>query len=125
MRRRHFLAASAFAAACHATSAAEAGRRVRVGVIGHSGRGEYGHGLDTMWLSVPETEVVAFADADEKGRAKEQGKLKEAKAFADYRQKLAEMKPEIPVSIFCMRLCVFFYLFLFFLDILLDFFSSS
>ena len=34
-----------------------------VGVIGHTGRGDYGHGLDTMWLRIPETEIVAVADA--------------------------------------------------------------
>ncbi|MFN5897235.1 MAG: gfo/Idh/MocA family oxidoreductase, partial [Planctomyces sp.] len=27
---------------------------VRVAVIGHTGRGNYGHGLDTMWQQIPE-----------------------------------------------------------------------
>ena len=38
-------------------------------VIGHTGRGNYGHGLDTVWLAVPECRVVAVADADETGLA--------------------------------------------------------
>jgi hypothetical protein len=33
-----------------------------VGVIGHTGRGDYGHGLDTMWLRIPETEIVAACE---------------------------------------------------------------
>ena len=38
---------------------AESERKLRVAVIGHTGHGDYGHGLDTMWLRVPETEIVA------------------------------------------------------------------
>src|SRR5690606_17168270 len=64
-------------------------------VIGHTGHGNYGHGLDTCWLRLPETEVVAFADADESGRQKEQSKLPQARAFADYRIMLKEIRPEI------------------------------
>ena len=40
------------------------GGQLHVAVIGHTGRGDYGHGIDTMWLSVPGTEIVAVADAD-------------------------------------------------------------
>ena len=36
---------------------------MRVGVIGHTGHGDYGHGVNTMWLGMPETEIVAIADA--------------------------------------------------------------
>ena len=39
----------------------------RVAVIGHTGKGNYGHGIDTVWLKVPQCEIVAVADADEKG----------------------------------------------------------
>jgi predicted dehydrogenase len=70
-------------------------RKLRVGVIGHTGRGNYGHGLDTMWLNMPETEIVGVADADEKGRADALKKLKVERGFADYRQMLAEVKPDI------------------------------
>jgi len=71
------------------------GKRWRVGVIGHSGHGNYGHSLDTCWLKVPETEVLAFADANAAGLAKQQVKLPGAKAFADYRKMLVEVQPEI------------------------------
>lgn len=35
--------------------------RYRVAVIGHTGRGNYGHGLDEVWLEVPKARVVAVA----------------------------------------------------------------
>jgi predicted dehydrogenase len=44
---------------------------------------------------LPETEVVAVADADAKGLAKAQTKLPGAKPFADYREMLSAVKPEI------------------------------
>ena len=67
----------------------------RVGVIGSTGRGNYGHGLDTVWLQVPETEIVAVADAHAGGLANAKKKLKAAKGFADYRAMLREAKPDI------------------------------
>ena len=37
----------------------------RVAVIGRTGRGNYGHGLDTVWLNLPETEVgVSFKTSE-------------------------------------------------------------
>ena len=75
--------------------------KYRVGVIGHTGRGNYGHGQDTVWLSLPETEIVAVADADDAGREKAIARLKAPKGFADYRQMLDEAKPDV-VSI-CQR----------------------
>ena len=42
-------------------------KKYRVGVIGHTGKGNYGHGLDVVWLSMPETEIVGVADAHEGG----------------------------------------------------------
>lgn len=94
MNRRHLLAS--FPALLAATPAfAAAGQKLRVAVIGHTGRGNYGHGLDTMWLRIPAVEVVAVADADEKGLAGALKKLPGAKGFADYQQMLAEVKPDI------------------------------
>jgi predicted dehydrogenase len=69
--------------------------KFRVAVIGHTGRGNYGHGIDTVWASLPDQcEVVAVADADEKGRA-EAAKRLSAPPFADYRQMLDEARPQI------------------------------
>ena len=41
----------------------------RIAVIGHTGRGNYGHGVDTCWLKNSACEIVGVADPDEKGRA--------------------------------------------------------
>ena len=69
----------------------------RVVVIGHTGRGNYGHGIDQIWHSVPETQLTAVADPNEQGRAKAIDRLKipTASAFADYRVMLEELRPEI------------------------------
>jgi predicted dehydrogenase len=70
--------------------------KYRVGIIGHTGRGDYGHGIGTVWTHFPDQcEVVAVADADAKGRAEAALKLKAPAAFADYRQMLDEAKPQI------------------------------
>jgi hypothetical protein len=39
----------------------------RVAIIGHTGRGNYGHFLDGVFEGVKGTEVVALADPDEVG----------------------------------------------------------
>lgn len=94
MNRRHFLASTTTAAAAASALAADE-PKVRVAVIGHTGRGNFGHGLDTVWLNLPETEIVAVADADDAGLAGAKKKLKVAAGFADYRKMLAETKPDI------------------------------
>jgi predicted dehydrogenase len=95
MNRKQFLATTLTTSFALAGSGAETGGKLRVAIIGHTGRGNYGHALDTMWLRLPETEIVAVADADEKGLAAEVKKLKLTKGFADYRVMLAEVKPDI------------------------------
>jgi predicted dehydrogenase len=69
--------------------------KYRVGVIGHTGRGNYGHGLDTCFQRNDRCEVVAVADADEKGRQATASKLKVEQTFANYRELLDRMKPDI------------------------------
>ncbi|PAW88691.1 MAG: 3-chlorobenzoate-3,4-dioxygenase [Pedosphaera sp. Tous-C6FEB] len=93
--RRKFLGTVAATGLALTATAADARPRLRVAVIGHTGRGDYGHGLDTMWLKLPETEIVAVADADAKGLAAAQQKLNVKRGFADYRKLLAEVKPDI------------------------------
>jgi predicted dehydrogenase len=100
MQRREFLAAAgSFAAATLIPSrravAETAAKKIRVGVIGHSGRGNYGHGLDTVWLDLPETEIIAVADADPAGLKAALAKLKVTEGFSDYRAMLAAAKPDV------------------------------
>ncbi|MFN4257780.1 MAG: Gfo/Idh/MocA family protein [Gemmataceae bacterium] len=70
-------------------------RTYRVAVIGRTGKGNYGHGLDTVWLSIPNVEIVAVADEDEKGRAAAAQRLKVKNAYADYRDMLDKERPQI------------------------------
>jgi predicted dehydrogenase len=100
LNRRRFLAATSAAVAAGvghraAFSADAPPRCYRVAVIGHTGRGNYGHGLDTVWREVPRTQLVAVADADEKGLADAVKRLGGPKGYRDYRQMLDEVKPEI------------------------------
>lgn len=69
--------------------------KYRVAVIGHTGRGNYGHGLDTVWAELPNCELAAVADADEEGLKKAAARLKAPKAYSDYRKMLDEVKPQI------------------------------
>lgn len=93
MNRRHILAT--LPAALASMPALAAGKKWRVGVIGHTGRGNYGHGLDTMWLRIPEAEIVAVADPDAAGLQAARKKLGAAAGYADYRRMLEEAGPEI------------------------------
>jgi predicted dehydrogenase len=70
-------------------------RRYRVAVIGRTGRGNYGHDLDTAWLDVPNVDIVAVADENEPGRAAAAKRLGARAAYADYRAMLAKERPQI------------------------------
>jgi predicted dehydrogenase len=70
-------------------------KKYRVAVIGRTGKGNYGHGLDTVWLNNDRAEIVAVADEDEKGRAEAQARLKAPNAYGDYLAMLAKEKPQI------------------------------
>src|SRR4029079_13185939 len=70
--------------------------KYRVAIIGHTGRGNYGHGIDNVWLQFKDRcEIVGLADADEKGRGEAVKRVQAPKAYADYRQMLDETKPQI------------------------------
>ena len=89
MQRRNFVLGAAGALA------AQTSRPLRVGIIGHTGRGNYGHGIDTVWKAIDGAQVVAVADPDEQGREKARVRTGAARAFADYRQMLQEDKFDI------------------------------
>ena len=97
-RRRTFLAGAALALPAFLSARLRAespARKRRVAVIGHTGRGNYGHGLDTVWRDMPDCEVVAVADADEAGLAAAVKRLNAPKGYRDYRKMLDEAKPEL------------------------------
>ena len=79
---------------------------LRVAAIGRTGRGDWGHAIDELWAGVDGVQLVAVADESEEGLAKAvvRNKLDASRpgvAFRDWRQMLAEVKPDI-VAI-CMR----------------------
>ncbi|REK09410.1 MAG: gfo/Idh/MocA family oxidoreductase [Planctomycetota bacterium] len=73
---------------------------LRAAVIGSTGRGDYGHGLDLVWNDLPGVELVAVADDNKMGLAAKAKQLKLDKAYPDYRRMLDEVKPDL-VSIGC------------------------
>jgi predicted dehydrogenase len=70
-------------------------KKYRVAVIGRTGKGDYGHGIDTVWLALDNVEIVAVADENEAGRARAAQRLKAPQAYADYRQMLEKERPAI------------------------------
>lgn len=70
-------------------------RNYRVAVIGRTGFGGYGHGLDVVWKEIPGAAVVAVADPDDKGRAAAAKRLGAPRAYADYRVMLEKERPQI------------------------------
>ncbi len=97
MPRRGFIAGvtALTLAGTRAWGAKAMAKRYRVAIIGHTGRGNYGHGIDRVWLEVPQTEIVAVADANEGGRKAAVKRLKVEKGYADYRKMLEESKPDL------------------------------
>jgi predicted dehydrogenase len=67
----------------------------RVGIIGATGRGDYGHGLDFAFNDLEGFEVVAIADSDPTGLAAAGKRLGVDRLYADYREMLAKEKPSI------------------------------
>ena len=68
---------------------------LRVGVIGATGQGGYGHGLDRAFVEVPGTSIVAVADHDQAAGRKKAAQLGLKTAYADYRKMLADEKLDI------------------------------
>jgi len=95
--RREFVKGSMAAGATMALPAYVSGGGVkhRVAVIGRTGRGNYGHGLDVVWKEIEQAELVAVADEDEKGRSEAAARLGVTRAYADYRVMLEKERPEI------------------------------
>ncbi|MBX6315644.1 MAG: Gfo/Idh/MocA family oxidoreductase [Isosphaeraceae bacterium] len=66
----------------------------RAAVIGRTGRGDYGHGLDVAFRDHPKLKVVAVADDDPKGLAAAAKRLGVDRAYPDYRTMLDREKPQ-------------------------------
>ena len=99
MRRRDFIAGAAFGLSTLAVGqsgrAGAKGAKYKVAVIGRTGRGNYGHGLDVVWNDIDQAQVVAVADPNPEGRRAAAKRLKAPKSYSDYRQMLEKERPQI------------------------------
>lgn len=93
--RRQFVSTLLGATACAGLSShAQPGRR-KAAIIGHTGRGNYGHGLDELFTGLSNVDLVAIADADPDGLAKAAAKTKAARRYLSYREMLEKERPEL------------------------------
>ena len=88
---------SVVATAPLATQTALSGAKRKLCVIGATGRGDYGHGLDMAFSHRSDIELVAVADATPAGLKKAADKLKAPKSYADFREMLSKEKPDFVV----------------------------
>ncbi|MBL9202501.1 MAG: Gfo/Idh/MocA family oxidoreductase [Opitutaceae bacterium] len=98
MNRRDFLFGSGGAAVALLASPARGAAVARVkkaAIIGHTGRGNFGHGLDLIFGNRRDVQVIAVADPDEAGRAKAQRAARAVRAYADYREMMEHERPEL------------------------------
>jgi predicted dehydrogenase len=70
-------------------------KKYRVAVLGRTGKGGYGHGLDLVWKALDNVTIVAVADPDARGRRAAAVRLGTKNAYADYRRLLEKEKPQI------------------------------
>ncbi len=105
MNRRHFLFTGAGAGALALLPSIagyqklESGNEdlLTVGIIGHTGRGNYGHGLDVVWTGIPEVRLAGVADPDSEGRSSAAARLglSADDCFEDYATMLETVRPAI------------------------------
>lgn len=67
----------------------------RVGIIGRTGKGNYGHGLDVVWQHLPNVNVAAVADDNATGLAAAVKRTRAKQGYADYRKMLDDEKLDI------------------------------
>ena len=106
MNRRAFLQSAAGLAAFSTGSVSRATAQIdrprkaahptmKAAVIGHSGRGRYGHSLEVIFSNRPGIEIVAVADPVEGGRKKVQQAIGALRTYADYREMLERERPNL------------------------------
>src|SRR5437867_1857084 len=70
-------------------------RNYRIAVIGRTGKGNYGHGLDVVWKEFSNCRVVAVADENEAGGKAAAARLGASAVYNDYQKMLRAEKPDI------------------------------
>src|SRR5580765_1462975 len=101
MNRRKFIRNSSLAAVAVSAQQFSFGQnaasteKLRAAIIGHTGRGDYGHGLDQVFNDFDKIQVVAVADPDEKGREQAKQRSKALRQYGDYREMLKKEMPQL------------------------------
>lgn len=93
LSRRNFqgaLVAGGIFAGMKSVSGAIDDRKYRVGIIGATGRGDYGHAVDMPFTKLPNVQIVALADANPKGLSQAKERLKPQNSYTDYREMLSK-----------------------------------
>lgn len=70
-------------------------RTWRIGVVGATGRGDYGHAVDMAFKKLPNASIVGLADADTKGRDAATKRLQPERVFASYREMLDTVQCDV------------------------------
>ncbi len=97
LSRRRFLATlgTATALSPRLLHAQDDPLRLRAAVIGHTGRGDYGHGLQHIFKGRPGIELVGLADPVESGRATMAKAIGAPRVYADWRELLEKERPQL------------------------------
>ncbi len=78
-----------------AQSHGEGSLKIPAAIIGCTGRGDYGHGLDLIFNNRDNVEVVGIADPISSGRATAAARSKALRQYDDYRVMLEKEKPRL------------------------------
>ena len=69
----------------------------RIAIVGHTGRGNYGHGLEMAFVGVEGARIVALCDPNEEGRAAMAEKTGAMAQHSELVEMLEAEKPDIVV----------------------------
>ena len=73
----------------------------RAAAIGHTGAGNFGHGLHTPYKDIENVEFIAVSDPNEEGREKAAAEAGASRSYADYRDMLE--KEDLDIVSVCPR----------------------
>src|SRR5919108_4136519 len=71
------------------------GRTYRAAAIGRTGRGNYGHGLDMVFVGIPQIEYVAIADENPDGLQRAGERTGVRRLYTSYEEMLHVERPDI------------------------------
>ena len=94
LSRRRFLF-GALAAPLVANAALSADKIYKAAVIGRTGRGDYGHGFDTIFEGLPNVSVGGIADENADGLEKAALRAKAKRKYRDFREMLEKERPQL------------------------------